>query len=80
MSRSAVKADLVLRESREKMMKTYLRYFALLIFAAAVISTGLGGWANMTGKPIVITEQHAWNDGLFMILVAIFILLFSFVI
>ena len=69
---------MVLREGREMMMiKTYLRYFALLIFSVAVISTGLGGWANMTGKPIVITEQHAWNDGLFMILVAIFLLLFS---
>ncbi len=71
--------DLDLRESRE-MLKTYLRYFALLIFVVAIVSTGLGGWVNMTGHPIVITEQHAWNDGLFMILVAIFLVLFSTVI
>jgi Na+/H+ antiporter NhaB len=71
---------LVLRESREKMMKTYLRYLAVLLFVVAIISTALGGWANMTGRPIIITDQHAWNDGLFMIMVAIFLLIFSTII
>jgi hypothetical protein len=33
----------------------------------------------MLGKALVITEQHAWNDGLFLMMVAIFLLLLSFV-
>lgn len=60
------------------MWKTHLRYAALIAFLAALILTGIGGWSNMLGRALVITEQHAWNDGLFMILVAIFLLLLSF--
>jgi hypothetical protein len=61
------------------MYKTQLRYAAVLAFLLALILTGIGGWSNMLGKALVITEQHAWNDGLFMIMVAIFLLLLSFV-
>ena len=60
------------------MYKTQLRYAAILAFVIALILTGVGGWSNMVGKALVITEQHAWNDGLFMMMVAIFLLLLSF--
>lgn len=50
---------------------------AFAAFGLALILTGVGGWSNMMGKPIVITEQHAWNDGLFLMLVAIFLLILS---
>ena len=59
------------------MYKTQLRYAAILAFVIALILTGVGGWSNMVGKALVITEQHAWNDGLFMMMVAIFLLLLS---
>jgi hypothetical protein len=59
-------------------MKTQFRYAAFAAFALALILTGVGGWANMMGRPIVLTERHAWNDGLMMMLVAIFFLLLSF--
>ncbi len=61
------------------MYKTQLRYAAILAFILALILTGIGGWSNMIGKALVITEQHAWNDGLFMMMVAIFLLLLSLV-
>lgn len=57
--------------------RSQLRYLALAAFVLALISTGVGGWANITGKPIVLTEKHAWNDGLFLIIAAIFLLLLS---
>jgi hypothetical protein len=60
------------------MYKTQLRYAAILAFILALIFTGIGGWSNMLGKAFVITEQHAWNDGLFLMMVAIFLLLLSF--
>ena len=56
-----------------------LRYAAIVAFLIALVLTGIGGWSNMIGKALVITEQHAWNDGLFMMVVAIFLLLLSIV-
>jgi len=58
-------------------MKTELRYAAIAAFVLALVLTGVGGWANMMGKPIVLTERHAWNDGLFLMLTAIFLVLLS---
>ena len=72
------KVDLVLRESRT-MFKKQLRYAAMAAFVLAILLTGIGGWSNMLGRALVITEEHAWNDGLFMMMAAIFLLLFSFV-
>lgn len=62
-----------------EMYRAQLRYAAILAFVFALILTGIGGWSNMVGKAFVITEQHAWNDGLFMMMVAIFLLLLSIV-
>jgi formate hydrogenlyase subunit 3/multisubunit Na+/H+ antiporter MnhD subunit len=59
------------------MFNKQLRYAAVLAFLIALVLTGIGGWSNMIGKAFVITEQHAWNDGLFMMMVAIFLLLLS---
>lgn len=59
------------------MLKKPLRYAAIVAFVVALVLTAIGGWSNLMGKPLIFTEQHAWNDGLFMILVAIFFLLFS---
>lgn len=58
-------------------MKTELRYAAIAAFVLALVLTGVGGWSNMIGRPIVLTERHAWNDGLFLMLAAIFLLLLS---
>lgn len=61
------------------MYKTQLRWAAILAFFVALILTGIGGWSNMLGRALVLTEEHAWNDGLFMMMVAIFLLLLSIV-
>ncbi len=45
--------------------KKYFLYLAFFLVAMSAISTGLGGWADMTGSPFVITRQHAWNDGIY---------------
>jgi hypothetical protein len=40
----------------------------------AVIMTGMGGWLNMTSNDSInvrLTSQHSWNDGLFIMLLAI---------
>lgn len=61
------------------MFKKPLRIAAIAAFLIALLLTGIGGWSNMIGRALVITEQHAWNDGLFMMMAAIFLLLLSFV-
>lgn len=48
--------------------------FGIVVFA--VLLQGLGGWLNMTGQDgtvFRITSQHAWNDGVFLLLIAILI-------
>lgn len=61
------------------MFNKQLRYAAIAAFVIALILTGIGGWSNMLGRALVITEQHAWNDGLLMMMAAIFLLLLSIV-
>ena len=58
--------------------KSQLRLLAVIAFVLALISTGVGGWADMMGKPFLISKEHGWNDGIFMMLGAIFLLLLSY--
>ena len=55
-----------------------MRFLALVAFVLSLISTAIGGWADITKKPVVISKKHAWNDGLFLMLAAIFLLMLSF--
>jgi hypothetical protein len=46
----------------------------LALVLLALVMQGLGGWLNMTGQDstfLHITSQHAWNDGLFVLGLAI---------
>ena len=56
------------------MKRSHLLIWALA--AIAIVLTAVGGMINMTQKqrtPLLfeITSQHAWNDGLFLMLLAI---------
>jgi hypothetical protein len=59
------------------MYKNLFFSLAILSMILALVGTALGGYLDMFGKPVVITKQHAWNDGIFMILLAIFFLILS---
>ncbi len=40
----------------------------------SLLMTGMGGWLNMyssDGINIHLTSQHSWNDGLYLMLLAI---------
>ena len=45
-----------------------------ILVLLALVATGLGGALDMIEHGS-ITKEHAWNDGLFMILLAIFLAL-----
>jgi hypothetical protein len=47
----------------------------LLIFLVvmAFLATGLGGVQDMLGIRLVVTKEHGWNDGIFLMLAAILV-------
>lgn len=49
------------------------RWLAILLAVAAVFLTGLGGAMDFWKEGV--TKTHAWNDGHFLILLAIFLVL-----
>ena len=54
-------------------MKT-TRLLAMILVAIAVLLTGLGGFMDAwRDGSFQISKQHAWNDGVFLMLVAIFL-------
>ena len=59
------------------MYRRELILVAIVLFVFALVLTGLGGWADMLGKPMIMSKQHAWNDGIFLLLGAIFVLLLA---
>ena len=59
------------------MYKQEFTLFAILLFVFALILTALGGWSDMMGRPFLVTKQHAWNDGIFLMLAGIFFLLLA---
>ena len=44
---------------------------ALVVMAFLV--TGLGGLQDILGIKLPMSKEHGWNDGIFLILVAIFV-------
>jgi hypothetical protein len=53
-----------------------LKYWLLVVLvAAAFFATGLGGLQDMLGIRLPMSREHGWNDGIFLILVAILVAL-----
>lgn len=59
------------------MYRQELTFLAVGAFLLALVLTGLGGWSDMLGRNFLVTKQHAWNDGIFMMLVALFLLMLA---
>ena len=52
----------------------FSRSLLWILVLLALVATGLGGALDMIEHGS-ITKEHAWNDGVFMILLAIFLAL-----
>lgn len=50
---------------------------ALLIFLVvmAFLITGLGGLQDIFGIHLIVSREHSWNDGIFLMLTAILVAL-----
>lgn len=49
------------------------KWLLIALVVAAFLATGLGGLQDMLGIELVVTKQHGWNDGIFLMLTAIFV-------
>ena len=54
-----------------------LQTAAIILLVVAFLLTGLAGLMDMSYNQFQITRQHAWNDGLFLGIVAIALLIFD---
>lgn len=54
-------------------MKSSMITIILILTIIAFILTGVGGWLDLTNTelPLHFTREHAWNDAIFLLLVAI---------
>lgn len=54
-----------------------LRRLAMVCILLAILATGIGGLIDIQGKKRIgpITKKHMWNDGQFLILLAVALLL-----
>jgi len=56
-------------------MSPLKKWLLIILVTAAFFATGLGGLQDMLGADWIVTKQHGWNDGVFLILVAILVAL-----
>ena len=51
-----------------------LKFWLLVVLVGmAFLVTGLGGLQDMFGFQLPLSKQHGWNDGIFLMLTAIFV-------
>ena len=54
-------------------MSTFKYWLLVVLVGMAFLATGLGGLQDMLGIQLPMSREHGWNDGIFLILVAIFV-------
>jgi hypothetical protein len=54
-------------------MSTFKKYLLIFLVVMAFLATGLGGLQDMLGVQLVVTKEHGWNDGIFLMLTAILV-------
>ena len=54
-------------------MSAFKYWLLVFLVAMAFLTTGLGGLQDMLGIRLAVSREHGWNDGIFLILVAILV-------
>ncbi len=58
-------------------LRTGILSIAISLAFVSVLATSLGGYIDMMRQPVTVTREHAWNDGIYVILLAIFLLMLA---
>lgn len=56
-------------------MSDLKKWLLIFLVGMAFLATGLGGIQDMLGVQLIVTKQHGWNDGIFLMLTAILVAL-----
>lgn len=56
-------------------MSNLKKWLLIVLVGMAFLATGLGGLQDMLGINLIVTKQHGWNDGIFLMLTAILVAL-----
>lgn len=56
-------------------MSDLKKWLLIFLVGMAFLATGLGGLQDMLGINLIVTKQHGWNDGIFLMLAAILVAL-----
>ena len=56
-------------------MSTLKKVLLVILVITAFFVTGLGGIQDMLGIRLVVSPEHGWNDGIFLMLTAILVAL-----
>lgn len=54
-------------------MSDLKKWLLIILVVMAFLATGLGGIQDMLGLQLIVTKQHGWNDGIFLMLTAILV-------
>ncbi len=54
-------------------MSDLKKWLLIFLVGMAFLATGLGGIQDMLGVQLIVTKQHGWNDGIFLMLTAILV-------
>lgn len=54
-------------------MSAFKYWLLVFLVGMAFLTTGLGGLQDMLGIRLPMSREHGWNDGIFLMLTAIFV-------
>ena len=54
-------------------MSTLKYWILVFLVGMAFFATSLGGLQDMLGLRLVVSREHGWNDGMFLMLAAILV-------
>ncbi len=53
-----------------------MKQLTIILVVISIIAIMMGGLSDLTGKRYLISKEHYWNDGMYLLLLAIFVELF----
>jgi len=56
-------------------MSTLKKALLIILVGLAFFVTGLGGLQDIFGIELIVSREHSWNDGIFLMLTAILVAL-----
>lgn len=53
-----------------------MKKITIIVLILSLIAVAIGGMSDWTGNRYIISKEHYWSDGLYLLVLAIFLELF----